>query len=199
MSEAEHLANLALAWLRDHYNDHCFFLERDVVWTLQRRIESNIRESNSQLRVFNDYPMIPGPRRSLSTDLAIVSAQNCVELAIEFKYEPCHRRTDLLKQKLPVVIWGTEGVRKDVERVRQYVGSGKAQTARSYFIDEGGFFARRPPHAGSVWIPWGGDRWVLESPARASHYVLDNIEAGERALAERGGVSQHEVEQRYGL
>jgi hypothetical protein len=30
-------------------------------------------------------------------------------------------------------------------------------------------------------------------------YVLEKIEAGERALAEQGGVSQEEVEKRYGL
>ena len=167
MSEADHLADLALAWLRDHYDEYRFFVERDVVWSIQTRLESIIRDSNSQLQVFNDYPMIRGPRRSLATDLALVSPDNCVQLALEFKYEPCHRRTGLLSHKFPVVVWGTEGVEKDVERIREYVACGKARAARSYFIDEGGHFARRPPHRGSIWIPWGGDRWVLVSAAPA--------------------------------
>lgn len=45
--------------------------------------------------------MIPGPRRHLSADLAIRSDEDDVLLAAEFKFEPAHRRLDLLSHKFP--------------------------------------------------------------------------------------------------
>jgi hypothetical protein len=165
MSEAERIADRAIEWLRDHYDDHRFFVERDLVWTVQLCLRELLRESNSELRVFNDFPMIPTPRRSLSADLALVSPDDEVQLALEFKFEPSHRRTDILGSKFPVVFWGTEGVAKDVERARLFVSRGRAVAARSYFIDEGGYFAHRPPHEGSAWVEWPGNRWVLVSRA----------------------------------
>jgi hypothetical protein len=142
--------------------------------------------------------MIPGSRRAQSTDIAVVTPQDQIELALEFKYEPCHRRLDILKQKLPVVVWGIEGVANDLERIRQYVSCGKAKAARSYFLDEGGYFAHRPAHSGSVWISWGGNRCVLESRASVATYVMDKIMAGERSLVEEGEVPHDDVEMRFG-
>ena len=165
MNEAEELADRAIDWLRDHYDEHRFFVERDLVWTLQLRLRDLLRQANSDLRVLNDFPMIPTSRRSLSADLALISPDDRVQLALEFKYEPSHRRTDILGSKFPVVFWGAEGVAKDVERVRLFVAQGRAVAARSYFIDEGGYFAHRPPHEGSSWVEWPRGRWVLVSRA----------------------------------
>jgi hypothetical protein len=165
MSEAETLADQAIDWLRDHYDEFEFFVERDLVWTVQRRLHELVRQTKSEIRVHNDFSMIPGPRRSLSTDIALLSPDGVVLLAMEFKYEPSHRRTDVFRQKLPVVFWGSDGVAKDVERARLFVSQERALVARSYFIDEGGYFAHRSAHPGSSWISWTRECRVLISRA----------------------------------
>ena len=88
-----------------------------------------------------------------------------MDYALEFKYEPSHRRADIEPKKLPVVSWGEDGVAGDIVRVRKFVAEGRTKAARSYFIDEGGYFRHREPHAGSCWVSWGGDCWVLISQA----------------------------------
>jgi hypothetical protein len=159
MPEATALTDAAMLWLRNHYEEFTFSVERDLVWTLQNRLRLLVGEARSPLRVFNDYPMIAGARRSLSADLALVAPGNTVEIALEFKYEPCHKRADVLASKLPVVTWAA--VVHDLERIRRFVELGKAKAARSYFVDEGGYFARRHAPPGSSWASWGGDRRVL--------------------------------------
>ena len=89
-----------------------------------------------------------------------------VEVALEFKYEPAHDRSDIPSEKFPVVDWGNEGVAKDIERVRRFVEEGRAGIARSYFIDEGGAFRHRELHPGSHWAHWGGEWWLLVAEAR---------------------------------
>jgi hypothetical protein len=131
-----------------------------VVWTVQTRLIKVIADNELPYRVFNDYPMLPGKRRSLSADLAILNQDNLVEVAVEFKYEPSHGRQDILRAKFPVVVWGKEGVRKDVDRVREFVARGKAAAAYALLIDEGGYFRQRPPHPGARWIDWGSGVWV---------------------------------------
>lgn len=165
MNEAETLADRAIDRLRDHYDEFRFFVARNLVWTVQRRLHDLAQETNSGLRVFNDFPVIPGPRRSLSADLALVSPDDRVQLAIEFRFGPSHQRADIWRSKFPVAFWGTEGVGKDVQRVQQDVSGGRAVAARSYFIDEGGYFAHRPAHRGSSWVAWPRECWVLVSRA----------------------------------
>jgi hypothetical protein len=92
-------------------------------------------------RLFNDYPMIPGPRRSLSADLALLDARREVRLAVEFKYEPCHRRHDVLRDRLPVTAWAD--IVKDIDRVRRYVQENRTDVAYAVVIDEGNYLARR--------------------------------------------------------
>jgi hypothetical protein len=155
VQQASELFEETIEWLRSNYGQFTFFLERDVVWTLQSHINAVIRERKFPFHVFSDYPMFPGKRRRLCTDLAIVDPDGSVGVAAEFKYEPSHKRSDILQNKLPVVFWGKEGVGKDIERIRQYVEKGKARVAYAVFIDEGGFFHHRTPHPGSKWLDWG--------------------------------------------
>ena len=103
--------------------------------------------------MFNDYPLLPGPRRARSADLVILDATRVVLVAAEFKYEPSHHRAEFaaLPGKLPVVFWGTDGVAKDVIRIQEFVETGVAHAAFAIFIDEGRRFRHRPPHPGTAW------------------------------------------------
>jgi hypothetical protein len=151
-----------LAWLQETYHDHTFFVERDVVWTLQLALNHEIARLGLPLRVFNDYAIVKGPRRGLCADLAILDQANKVKVGAEFKYEPDHRRQDILQQKLPVVGW--KDMEKDIARIRTFVEAGAIECGYTVFIDEGGFFRRREAHNGSNWVDWPnmGDR---RSPA----------------------------------
>jgi hypothetical protein len=167
MSTPVELFEEALDWLRANYANRRFFCERDIVWTVQKRLLELIATGNQPYQVFNDYPMLPGMRRSLSADLVILDG-NSVAVAVEFKYEPGHKRADIVPAKLPVVSWGNDGAGKDVQRIHTFVSLGKSQVAYSIFIDEGGYFSHRPPHPNSTWSAWENDVHVL--CARASNH-----------------------------
>ena len=94
----------ALDWLREHYGQFEFWVERDLVWTVQTRLRTLIRERSLPFEVFNDYPLLPGSR----CDLVICNVGKEVLVAAEFKYEPSHGRAEFaaLPGKLPVVFWG---------------------------------------------------------------------------------------------
>lgn len=156
----------ALDWLQENYRTFTFFAERDIVWTLQLKVRGLLKKAGLGIQVFNDYGVLPGNRRSLSADLAFIDGQGSVAVAAEFKYEPAHSRADIPSSKFPVVFWGNDGVGKDVSRVREFVEKGAATIAHSFFIDEGGAFRHRSPHAGSRWLDWGGNVWVLRADAR---------------------------------
>ena len=153
-------------WLLDNYQSFTFFQERDLVWTLQTRLTSALKEHRLRYRVFSEHPMLPGQRRSISTDLAIVDFHDRVQVAAEFKYEPAHARSDILPQKFPVVQWSD--VSKDVRRIRDYVKNGIAATAYAIFIDEAGHFQNHEPPKGSRWIAWHKDVRVLWTEVQAS-------------------------------
>ena len=170
------LCEQALAWLCRHYTEYCFFTERDIVWTVQTYLLDQIEGADLACQVYNDYPILPGLRRSLSADLAIVNANGVVESVMEFKYEPAHHRSDILKQKLPVVDWTS--VIADIQRVHDFVAQSKASTGYSVFIDEGGAFQHRRPPANAEWQEWGSGRWVLLSRVSTSSLHLDRIEHG---------------------
>lgn len=158
----------ALDWLRDNYDSFTFFTERDIVWTLQLKCRELVQRGALPVRIFNDYGVLPGTRRSRSVDLAFTDTRNSVLVAVEFKYEPAHSRSDIPRSKFPVVFWGNDGVGKDVARIREIVSEGAAAIAHSIFIDEGGAFRHRDAHAGSAWLSWNNDRWILRSDARYS-------------------------------
>jgi len=160
--EATKLFESTLKWLQTNYINFQFFLERDIVWTIQIKIIEQIKKLTLPYKIYNDYPILPGEQRSFTTDLAIISLKGSVEVAAEFKYEPSHQRKDILKSKFPVVSWGRDGVKKDLDRIQEYVNQGKAKAAYSVFIDEGGWFKKKQvAHPGSKWIDWGNGRWIL--------------------------------------
>ena len=159
--EAIDLWDEALGWLENNYPNFSFFAERDVVGTLQCFLLRAVAERGLPWRVFNDYPMLPGNRRSVSTDLVIAGQTDVAELAVEMKYEPSHDRKDILRGKVPVVSWGPQGVAGDIRRIHEFVLAGKARTACSVLIDEGGYFRNRPVPSGALWRRWGTGPWVL--------------------------------------
>jgi hypothetical protein len=150
-----------LAWLKQNYSCFRFFVERDLVWTVQMHLLDSIQERGLPYKVFNDYPMLPSKHRARSSDLAILNSGDEVEVAAEFKYEPSHKRNDIPTTKFPVVYWGTDGVQKDIHRIQEFVDNKKAVVAYALFFDEGGSFSKRPPHPNSKWIEWGNGLWLL--------------------------------------
>lgn len=124
--------------LREGYRDHTFWVERDVVCWMQLRIRGSLPEG---FYVFNDYGLLPGPRRSLSADL-VISHDTRPLVAIEFKFEPWKARLDIQAKKLPVIGW--VDVLKDIGRLEQFVAIGAVEVAWSVCIDEGGRYRPRP-------------------------------------------------------
>jgi len=172
MTSANDIYRDAIAWLVDYYDAHTFYTERDLVWTVQNRIASILAQHQLPLRVFNDYPIKRAERRSLCADLAIVSIEtNQIQLAAEFKYEPSHSRVDIPKSKFPVVLWGKDGVGKDIERAQLFVREDLTPICYTEFIDEGGAFRHRNPHPTSTWESWGEERWALRSCAKTTPQV----------------------------
>lgn len=157
---ASALLEEAVDWLREHYGQFEFWVERDLVWTVQTYLRRMVGERGLPYLVFNDYPMLAGYRRSLSADLVIRDQRTGTMVAAEFKYEPAHQRAEFMATpgKLPVVLWGAEGVAKDVGRIRAFVEAGAASAAFALFIDEGRHFRHRPPHPGSTWVDWDASR-----------------------------------------
>lgn len=158
--EALELFKESLDWLEKNYNNYKFFTERDIVWTIQNYLIYEIAKRNLHYRVFNDWPILAGEKRSLCADIVIKKNDN-IEIAAEFKYEPNHTRKDFPESKLkqPVVFWGGKSnehsVEQDIKRAEKFVKSGKAKKGFSIFIDEGGFFRGKEPHPGSHWEDWG--------------------------------------------
>ena len=60
MTEAAQMFEEAIRWLRDTYDERPYFIERDIVYTVQLNLWERIRESGLDWSVFNDYPMLPG-------------------------------------------------------------------------------------------------------------------------------------------
>lgn len=160
--DAVSLFDDAVSWLKENYSGFRFFLERDIVWTVQAHIITRIETENLEYRIYHNFPMLPGK----TVDLAILRQDNSVALAAEFKYEPSHDRKfkEFLPNKLPVVFWD-EGVGKDILRIQEFVDRGKADMAYMLFIDEGGYFRWREAFAGSQWIDWGRGISVLSAKA----------------------------------
>jgi hypothetical protein len=143
----------AITWLKEHYDEFEFWAERDLVWTVQKRLKQMISDRHLPYSVFNDYPLPPGPRR---VDLVIRDADKAILVAAEFKYEPSHHRADFVAVpgKLPVVFWDDDGVAKDVARIQAFVEQGGVGTAFAVFVDEGRYYRHRPPHPWTAWRDW---------------------------------------------
>jgi hypothetical protein len=145
------LFETAMAWLLETYSSHHFFQERDIVWTLHLHLLRTIAARRLPFSIFSGHRMYPD--RQLSADLVILGNSALVDVAVEFKYEPDHRRTDVAapgaRPKWPVVFWSA--VAADVLRVQHFVRGERAQAAYAVFVDEGGYFRSRTPPAGSEW------------------------------------------------
>jgi hypothetical protein len=159
----------AVDWLREHYGQFEFWVERDLVWTVQTRLRGLVSQRALPFEVFNDYPLLSGPRRARSADLVIRDESKDVLVAAEFKYEPSHDRGEFvaLPGKLPVVFWGADGIAKDIARIREFVEAGAARIAFAVFVDEGRYFRHRAAHPGSAWRDW-----VSAQPGSPSPSVL---------------------------
>jgi hypothetical protein len=164
----------AIEWFRASYGERRYFVERDVVWTIQSHLLERVHDLSLPWQVQNDYATLPGARRALSADLAIV-VDGSPELLVEFKYEPSHRRTDIPRVKLPVIGW--RDVEKDAKRIRSFVDAGRTPIALALLVDEGGFFRDRPALPGGRWVDW-------ESPADSALTVF----AHEVRVAARLGI-----------
>lgn len=154
---ASDLLEESLEWLRVNYRNFRFHVERDVVWTVQGRLIELIAERSLPFHVYNDYPILPGNRRALCVDIALVDETKSVVAAIEFKYEPAHRRGghDIWPTKFPVVFWSS--VIADVARAQRFVAEKCSPIGYAILIDEGGYFAHRNPIAGGEWRKWATD------------------------------------------
>jgi hypothetical protein len=153
LTETARLFEDGLEWLRDTYGTHRFYTERDVVWTVQKWLAIECAARGMNVRVYNDYGIEPGPRRALSADIALVQPGETPAFVAEFKYEPSHRREDLLRVKLPVVGW--TAVLLDVERIRRWWADGRIQQGIAVLVDEGRFFRSNAPAPGAAWVDWG--------------------------------------------
>lgn len=149
-----------LDWLQHNYFRYRFYTERDIVWTIQSCAAKLVEERQLNFKVFNDYPITFNDKRA-RVDLAFVDESNLIVFALELKYEPSHRREDILQTKFPVVFWNE--VKKDIERIHYFVESGQVQAAYSLLIDEGGYFRKRPPAERSNWIDWNNEG-INQSP-----------------------------------
>jgi len=146
----------ALDWLRMNYGRYEFWVERDLVWTVQTRLRQVVWERELPYLVLSEYPLLAGTRRSVCADLVIRERQTGTMVAAEFKYEPRHERADFLAipNKLPGVSWGADGVAKDIARIRTFVEAGVVSAGFAVFVDEGRRFRDRPVHPGSTWMDW---------------------------------------------
>lgn len=153
MTEPTALFEDAIGWLNQHYAEFHFFLERDVVWTIQKHLLEAIDAHRLPYRVNYNHDLL-GSKQHWA-DLTIINSNCSVEVAIEVKYEPSHQREDISHTKLPVVEWPS--VCRDVSRVQRYVNEGKAISAYSFFLDEGRFFggkANYPAPPSAEWRDW---------------------------------------------
>ena len=92
-----------------------------------------------------ELPRLALVRPRLTDTEFVLEAPACEPLTISL-YDPCTR--------VPVVVWGAEGVAKDVGRIRAFVEEGAASVAFAVFIDEGRHFRHRAAHPGSRWVDW---------------------------------------------
>lgn len=183
MHTPEQLFDEALVWLRDHYTEYRFFVERDLVWTFQRRLQDQIHDLGLPYRVFNDYPMLPGSNRWLCADIALLAepvvhpslqsptgkwgTSTAPAVAAEFKYEPAASRRKRLSVLVPpeIDIWPTKGqvtawsgdvesAAHDISRAQQFVAEHRSNVAYAIFVDEGGLNRQRPEIAPGHWFDW---------------------------------------------
>jgi len=166
----------SLEWLKNNYSKYQFFIERDIVWTMQMHLREKVADLKLPYRIVTDWPMIKGERRYLCADLVILENDQPV-VAVEFKYEPNHdRKQDFSENKLkdPIVFWsGKHSVEEDIKRIRHFTTL-KEFTDKlvgvSIFIDEGGkFYKKQKILPGSSWELWDNGVAVLIAWSNDDH------------------------------
>jgi hypothetical protein len=146
--EAEALFLGAMADLRRTYRSQTFWVERDVVCHVRRWVTDRLPGGMS---IFNDFGLMPGPRRARSADLAICDHGGPL-VAAEFKFEPAAARLDIKANKLPVIAWSD--YEKDIDRITEFVGAGAVPVAWAVCVDEGGRYAARSRRLDSQLEHW---------------------------------------------
>jgi len=158
---AEGLLRAGLDWLKDTYPEHRFFVERDVVWTLQKWLVDETTLRGLPLRIRNDCSIERGTnnRRSLCADLALLAPEGSRPLVVaEFKFEPSHSRAhgpepEIDPRKLPVTGW--DGFARDVNRVQSWTQRDLIGSGAAIFVDEGSCARPRTELIGATHEDWG--------------------------------------------
>ncbi len=154
MEVSANLFEGVMNWLRNNYRNYHFFTERDIVWLVQTSMLKIIETKKLRYRVRNDYSIVHLGLRRSSIDLVILDDSDNIVVAIEFSYEPSHRRDDILPENLPMVTYDKNGVGREIECVKEYVQRGAAKIAYAVLIDENSLFRKRNPFPGSEWRDW---------------------------------------------
>lgn len=68
MEEASIIFEKTIDWVKENYEKFHFHKERDIVWTIQKKITETILESNLPYKMYDEYPIMPGNRRSITVD-----------------------------------------------------------------------------------------------------------------------------------
>lgn len=149
-AEVSNTVEECLEWLATHYWDQPFWMERDLVMTLQRNLGSRLHNDAPEAQVVHNLRTSVG-----HVDLAIVR-DGAPLVVIECKYEPARSRPDFAASRLEqaVVFWDRAGVLEDVRRVARVVAAGDVALAYAIFVDEGGRFRQREPPPISRWLDW---------------------------------------------
>jgi uncharacterized protein YuzE len=150
----EQSVNDSISWLRDHYWDPPFRLERDIVCILQNRLTESLSEAGVHAQVVPNFSVSDG-----QVDLAIL-AEGVPLVVIECKYEPSKQRPDFAvgRPKQPVGLWDRQGVLDDIRRVTRVVVAGQARAGYALFLDEGGGFRHCSASPMSTWLDWRSDQ-----------------------------------------
>jgi hypothetical protein len=165
-----------LKQIEENYGSYMFFNERDIIWTLQKKIWKQIRELQLPYRVFHEYPFNEG-YGTPAVDLAILDIYDMypMEVAIELKYEPDHKRQgkDIRPNKYAkdgsnTVFWKNEGsVERDVERAKYLLDIGQAKVVYAILIDEGGFHHTTKDRPPRIREPFDDCEWRQWNPQNA--------------------------------
>jgi hypothetical protein len=156
----------AMKWVKARYATYGFFAERDIVWTVQKKLLRLVSKASLPYEVINEYRMPPDPTSGQEVLVDLVIFDNTterrntdpVELAVEFKYQWKSDREHVPRGKFPLIVWkGRSSVEEDIQKARRYHDRGLAKSALALLIDEGGHFHKNhkhPPENESVWEDW---------------------------------------------
>ncbi len=148
----------SLTWLQANYRSFCFFMERDIVWTLQTHMIEEAERRRLPVWIYDNHKLAGGKQ----VDLAIIKKDDSTLTAVEIKYEPDHHRAtlDISAGKLfpSRVFWNSKkygGVEPDIDRVRKFIAERVANHGFFILIDEGSHFTKMPLPEGATWMDWG--------------------------------------------